>query len=152
MKVLGMTLFIVVTLGIRSWAETGMPVLEESVTGKWKTIDDETGKEKSIVEIYKDGNEFKGKVTELINPKEDNPVCKKCEGGKKDQPIRGLEILWGMKETEKNKEWAEGHILDPNNGKTYKCRLRLKKPNELEVRGFIGFSLLGRSQNWYRQQ
>ena len=125
----------------------------KSVLGYWKTIDDETGKPKSIVEIFKDNDIFKAKIVELINPDEPNPVCKECSGDKKDKPVAGLEIMWDMKETEKNAEWSDGKILDPKNGKTYKCRLRLKEDGQkLEVRGFIGFSLIGRSQMWLREE
>lgn len=121
------------------------------VTGKWKTIDDETGKPKSIVEIFKDGEEIKGRILELINPPEPDPVCKECSGDKKDKPVKGLEFMWGLKESDKG-EWSGGQILDPKNGKVYKCRLRLKEDGaKLEVRGFIGFSLLGRSQTWNRE-
>lgn len=123
------------------------------IVGKWKTIDDETGKPKSIVEIFKDGETIKGKIVELINPTEPNPTCKECSGDKKDQPVQGLEIIWDMKEKTANKEWTGGQILDPKNGKVYKCRLRLDEDgSKLEVRGFIGFSLLGRSQTWHREQ
>lgn len=122
------------------------------VVGKWKTIDDETGKPKSIVEITQVGDEFKGHVLEILNPDKPNPACEKCKGDKKDKPIVGLEIMWNMKETEKDSEWSKGEILDPNNGKTYSCRMRLKDDGKkLEVRGFIGFSLIGRSQVWIKE-
>jgi uncharacterized protein (DUF2147 family) len=122
------------------------------ITGKWKTIDDETGKPKSIVEIFKDGDIVKGKIVDLINPEQPNPKCDKCEGDRKDQPILGLEIIRGLKESEKGKLWEGGEILDPKKGKTYKCKLTLKdNGNKLDVRGFIGFSLLGRTQTWERQ-
>jgi uncharacterized protein (DUF2147 family) len=126
--------------------------LVNQLTGKWKTIDDETDKPKSIVEIYQEGDEFKGKITELFNPTKPNPVCEKCVGDKKDKPIIGMEIISGMKETKKGEEWAGGEIMDPKNGKSYKCRIRLKDDGKkLEVRGFIGFSLLGRSQTWIKE-
>lgn len=122
-----------------------------SVIGKWKSIDDETKQPKSIIEIFKDGDVYKGKIVELINPSEPNPLCKECPGEKKDQPIQGLEIIWGMKEIKASEEWGEGEILDPKKGKVYKCRFRIKENGEkLEVRGFLGFSLLGRSQTWER--
>lgn len=125
----------------------------KSVVGFWKTIDDETGKPKSIVEIFKDNEIFKAKVVTLLNPDEPNPLCKDCPGDKKDKPVTGLEIMWDMKETEKETEWSGGQILDPKKGKTYKCRLRLKEEGQkLEVRGFIGFSLIGRSQIWLREE
>lgn len=122
------------------------------VAGKWKTIDDETGEPKSIVEIFQEGDEVKGRIVELINPPEPDPKCKDCPGDKKDKPIQGLEIIWGMKETDKGKEWTGGKILDPKKGKVYGCRLRLlDEGKKLEVRGFMGFSLLGRSQTWMRE-
>ncbi len=121
----------------------------ENVVGRWKTIDDETKKPKSIVEIFKRGEEFRGRIVQLINPDKPNPVCDKCEGDRKDKPVMGMEIIWGMKKD--GDQWESGKILDPNNGKEYKCRLRLKDNGQkLEVRGFIGFSLLGRSQLWER--
>lgn len=123
-----------------------------SILGQWKTIDDETGKPKSIVEISQDGEIFKGHIKELINPAEPNPVCSKCTGDKKDKPTTGLEIIWDIKETKKGQEWGDGKILDPKNGKTYNCRLRLQdKGEKLEVRGFVGLSLFGRSQIWLRE-
>lgn len=125
---------------------------QADVVGTWKTIDDETGEPKSLVSIFRDGDQVKGKIIELLNPKEPDPKCDKCPGDKKDQPIVGLEILWGLKGAQDAKEWSGGQILDPNNGKTYKCRLRLLEDgSKLEVRGFIGFSLIGRSQTWVRQ-
>lgn len=125
----------------------------KSVTGKWKTIDDETGKPKSIVEIYQEGDTLKGRIADLIDPSEPNPLCKECPGDKKDKPIRGLEIMWGLKEKEPGEEWGDGEILDPKKGKTYRCRLRLKdNGGKLEVRGFIGFALIGRSQTWLRAE
>ncbi len=141
-----MNLLMALLVAANLWAQ------ENSVVGKWKTIDDETGKPKSIVEIIKDGENFKGRVVNLLNPEKPNPVCEKCEGEKKDQPIMGMEIMWGLTEKEPGAEWGGGEILDPNNGKVYKVRLRLKEEGkQLEVRGFIGFSLLGRSQRWHRE-
>ena len=124
---------------------------QDGVLGQWKTIDDESGKAKSVVEITKLGEIYHGKIVRLIEPDEANPVCKLCEGDKANQPVEGLEIIWDIKEVKPNQEWGGGKILDPKNGKTYKCRLRLKDSGQkLEVRGFIGFSLIGRSQTWLR--
>ena len=121
------------------------------VVGKWKTIDDETGKPRSVVEITQDGDIFKGHVSEIINPDKPNPTCEKCSGDKKDKPIVGLEIIWDMKETKKDAEWSKGQILDPKNGKSYNCILKIKEDGQkLEVRGFVGLSLFGRSQTWLK--
>jgi uncharacterized protein (DUF2147 family) len=118
--------------------------------GRWKTIDDATGKAKSIVEIVSENGEIKGRVAELINPSEPNPVCKKCEGEKKNAPIQGLEIIWGLKPTGEGK-WGNGRIMDPQNGKIYSCHLKLTDGGKkLEVRGYLGFSFAGRTQVWHR--
>lgn len=128
---------------------------KSAVVGKWQTIDDETKKPRSVVEIVEQESEGKkllsGRVVEVINPEKPNLVCEKCSGEKKDKPIVGLEILSGF-QTKDNLEWTDGEILDPKNGKVYRCRLRLKDDGKkLEVRGFVGISLLGRSQVWVRQ-
>lgn len=121
--------------------------------GYWQTIDDETGKPRSIVHITQKGDELRGKIIDLIDPDEPNPKCDQCPGDKKDQPIIGLEIIWGLKEKTPGKEWDSGHILDPENGRVYKSRLRLVADGqELNVRGFVGFSLIGRSQIWHRTE
>jgi len=137
--------FILLSCGLNAFAAN------TSVVGKWKTIDDETGKPKSIVEIFQDGDNFKGRIISLIDPEKPNPVCEKCEGDKKDKPIEGLEFIWDMKD-KGDGQWAGGQILDPKKGKVYKCKMTLKDDGaKLEVRGFIGFSLLGRSQTWNRE-
>lgn len=139
-----LSLFLIMIMAFPSWGA--------DVVGRWKTIDDETGQPKSVVEIFREGDEIKGKIVELINPKEPNPKCDKCPGEQKDQPIVGLQIISKLKESEAGAEWSGGQILDPNNGKVYKCRLRLQdEGKKLEVRGFIGFSLIGRSQVWLRE-
>ncbi len=124
-----------------------------SPIGLWKTIDDETKKEKSIVEVYEVDGKLHGKIQKIFrSPEEDqNPKCDKCKGKMKDQPIIGLEILKKLKKSS-DKTWNDGEITDPNNGKTYSCKIELiEGGNKLKVRGFIGFSLLGRTQVWERQ-
>lgn len=122
--------------------------LAQSVEGVWKTIDDETQKEKSYVEItIKDGKLF-GTIIKLIDPDEPNPLCDDCKGAKKNKPITGMQIIMGL---EKDGDvWKGGDILDPGNGKEYDCKLWLESADVLTVRGFMGISLLGRSQTWYR--
>ncbi len=122
----------------------------QDVTGKWKTIDDETGEAKSIVEIYKQNGKVYGKVVEILNPAKKNATCEKCPAEAKGKPIEGLVILKGLEKD--GDEYSGGTILDPNNGKVYKCLIALESPNELKVRGYVGFSLLGRSQYWQRVQ
>ncbi|MBI5481499.1 MAG: DUF2147 domain-containing protein [Deltaproteobacteria bacterium] len=119
--------------------------------GRWKTIDDSSGKAKSIVEIYDRGGKLYGKIIKLIlEPGEDpNPKCDKCKGDKKDKPVIGMVILEGL--WREGDEWKGGTILDPDNGKTYRCKLKLEK-GKLKVRGYIGVSLLGRTQYWHPAQ
>lgn len=121
--------------------------------GLWRTIDDKTGKEKSLVRITEVNGELRGTIEKLIRePNEDpNPMCDKCSGDKKNKPVLGMMILNGLKRD--GKEWAGGEILDPNNGKTYKCKMSVDESGKkLNVRGFIGVSLLGRTQVWLREE
>ncbi len=126
---------------------------EATPVGLWRTIDDKTGKEKSLVRITEVNGELRGTIEKLIRePNEDqNPVCEKCSGEKKNKPVLGMMILGGLKRD--GKEWTGGEILDPNNGKTYKCKMSLDDGGKkLNVRGFIGVSLLGRTQVWLREE
>jgi len=118
--------------------------------GRWRTFDDKTGREKSIVEIWeKDGKLF-GKVLTVLHPKEPDPRCVKCEGDLKDARVTGMTMLWDLKKD--GDHYTGGRILDPENGKTYKCKVKLAGGGaRLEVRGFIGLSLLGRTQTWERE-
>ncbi len=134
-------------VGARLFANT-------NIVGTWKTIDDETGKVKSLVEISEAKGVFTGKIVKLFRPPEEdqNPKCDKCSGDKKNQPLIGLEILWGLKKDSENK-WNDGEIMDPKKGKTYSCKMELvEEGKKLKVRGFIGFSLLGRTQVWEKQE
>ena len=118
------------------------------VIGKWKTIDDETGEAKSIVELYKVGNKLQGKVIQILNPAKVDNVCTLCEDNRKGKRIQGMiivkDMVWDVD------EWDDGTILDPNKGSIYDCKLWLENDNKdkLYLRGYIGF--LFRTQNWYR--
>ena len=124
---------------------------QDSPVGRWKTIDDATGKVKSVVEIQqsRDGS-FAGRVVEILDTKDGpNPACDKCKGKLKDKPIKGMTILWGLKADGKGK-WSGGHVLDPENGKTYKSKLELLDGGrKLGMSGCIAF--LCRQQVWVRQ-
>jgi len=120
----------------------------QSIIGKWKTIDDETGKEKSIVEIYQTEGKIYAKVFQLLTKGEENKVCENCQGAKKNKPIKGMIIINGL--TKDGDEWNDGKILDPKTGKEYKCYVTLESQDKLKVRGYLGFALLGRTQYWYR--
>jgi len=125
------------------------PVQAGSPVGHWKTFDDDTKKAKSIVQIYEADEKFYGKVVEILTPGEENKICEKCPGKDRDKPIKGLIILKEL--VADNGEFSGGTILDPNNGKTYSCKMVLENEgSKLKVRGFLGFSLLGRTQYWQR--
>jgi uncharacterized protein (DUF2147 family) len=127
------------------------PLHAESMTaeGQWRTIDDETGEARSIVRVWVDGGELKGQIVELLNPTEPNPVCSDCKGSRKDQPIEGMTFLWGLEQD--GDGWEGGRILDPSNGKEYSAKATvIDNGAKLEVRGFLGFALLGRTQVWER--
>lgn len=120
----------------------------QSPIGVWKTIDDKSGQAKSHITIAEnETGELEGIVTKILTQHTD-AKCEKCNGNKKDQPIQGMMILWGMKKD--GNEWSNGKILDPNSGKEYKCLLRMKDNDTLEVRGYVGISLIGRTQTWQR--
>lgn len=120
----------------------------QSVLGKWKTIDDKTGKPKSIVEIYEKNGKVYGKVLDILNPAMRDGKCEKCEKEYKDKPILGLVLITGLEKD--GDEYNGGRILDPESGNLYKCMIKLTGKDKLEVRGYMGFSLIGRSQTWVR--
>jgi len=125
---------------------------EPSPVGNWKTIDDKTGKVKSIVKITETNGELQGVVEKVFSPptESEHPICDKCEGERKDKPVIGMTIMSGLKKT--GDEYTGGQILDPAEGKTYKCRIKLAEDGKtLNMRGFIGISLLGRTQTWLRE-
>ncbi len=120
-----------------------------SPVGYWQTIDDVSGKAKSIVQISElPDHSLEGKVVKLYT--DPNKVCVACKGDKKDKPILGMVIMQGLKQvTDTPNLWSSGKILDPKNGKTYQCDIKISSDNkELNVRGYIGLSLFGRTQTW----
>ena len=120
----------------------------QSVVGKWKTIDDETGKAISVVEIYERGGKIYGKVHDIIDPKDRNKICSNCTGEDKDKPIIGLTVIKGL--VKDGAEYNSGKILDPKYGRLYKCFITLESKDKLKVRGYIGISLFRRTQYWHR--
>lgn len=127
---------------------TFLNVSGQSVVGKWKTMDDDTGKPKSIVEIYERDGKVYGKVLEIMEKEHKKDVCTKCSGSDKDKPILGMIVIKGLEK--KGDEYRGGQILDPQNGKLYKAIIALEEKNKLKVRGYIGIAVIGRTQYWYR--
>jgi uncharacterized protein (DUF2147 family) len=126
-----------------AWAQAATPL------GLWKTIDDETKQEKSLVRIIESGGALAGTIEKLLPGAKQDAVCDKCTDARKDKPVLGMTIIEGVKKNADEAWWDGGTILDPNNGKTYKVRLTPKDGGKvLEVRGFIGPFF--RNQTWQR--
>jgi uncharacterized protein (DUF2147 family) len=119
--------------------------------GLWKTVDDKTGKPRGTVRIYDFNGEVFGKIESSFDPKEIKEDCHHCPGDRKGKPMLGLVILRGLKAH--GEEYSGGDILDPDTGTLYSCKIRLiEQGTKLLVRGYLGFSLFGRSQVWLRER
>ena len=125
-------------------------VAQVTPVGLWRTIDDETKAEKSLVRITETAGVLNGKIEKISDPTKASAVCEKCTDERKDQPVLGMTILRNVRAADGG-VWEGGDILDPNNGKIYRVRLRpVDGGKQLEVRGYIGTPLLGRTQTWIR--
>jgi len=126
-----------------------LPALAADAAGRWRTIDDETGQAKSIVEIERSADGvYSGKVVELFNPSRPDPTCDKCSDDRKDQPVIGMEIIRNMRASGTD-AYAGGTILKPDEGKVYKSKMKLVENGaKLEVSGCVLF--ICRSQTWER--
>lgn len=117
--------------------------------GLWRTFDDRTGRERGLVRIWQENGVLFGSVAATVDPAEAKRTCDKCRDDRRGKPILGLNIIRGM--TQDGDRWTGGEILDPETGQTYRCSIRLEDAgSKLVVRGFLGISLLGRSQVWVR--
>lgn len=133
-------------LPITAWAQQPTPV------GRWRSIDDATGKPKAVIDIQKAGNgTLSARIVQVLDTKDGpNPLCTACEGRRRNQPIVGMTVAWELRP--QGKAWGGGRILDPENGKEYSVRMTpIAAGSRLEVRGFIGMALLGRTQVWVRE-
>jgi uncharacterized protein (DUF2147 family) len=121
-----------------------------SPIGEWKTFDDKTGRARAIVRIYEQDGKLFGKIERSFVPGAENRVCAVCSDDRKNAPMLGLIIIRNMTRTDDG--YAGGDILDPESGSVYRCKLHVEEGgSKLLVRGFIGISLLGRTQTWERQ-
>ena len=120
-----------------------------SPVGLWRTFDDHTGKERGVVRIWDQNGVLFGSIVSTVDPAEGKRTCEKCPGDRKGQPIIGLNIIRGLRQD--GEQWSGGEILDPQTGTTYRFSMRLEDGGrKLVLRGYIGVSLLGRSQTWLR--
>jgi len=126
---------------------------DASPTGLWKNIDDTTGKPRALIRISESNGMLQGKIEQVFPaPGEGpNPRCTKCEGINRDAPVIGLVIMSGLRKD--GDEYVDGQILDPDSGKTYHSKAKLvDNGRKLDVRGYVGVPLLGRTQTWVREE
>ncbi|RXK61915.1 DUF2147 domain-containing protein [Lacibacter luteus] len=122
----------------------------DAIIGSWKN-----GEGTGIIQIYKNGDKYQGKIIWLKEPNDPETGKPKLDKNHPDEvnhkrPVMGLVNMWGFKYTDKN-EWTGGKIYDPKNGKTYSCKMSLDGATKLKVRGYIGVSLIGRTDTWTKQ-
>lgn len=118
-------------------------------TGTWVSIDDETSVEKSEITLYVQDGKLYGRVSKLLLPEDQGKLCVNCKGKEQNKPIEGLVIVKGL--SRDGEVWTDGKIMDPANGKNYDCTISFEDNNTLKVRGYLGFSFLGRTQTWKRK-
>jgi uncharacterized protein (DUF2147 family) len=141
-----------VLAGLLSGALLAAPaaMANDSPVGLWKNIDDETKKPKALIRITEQAGVLVGRIEKILTDKVD-ALCDKCTDDRKDKPVQGMTILSGLKKD--GDEWTGGEILDPNNGKVYKAKAKLVDGGtKLDVRGFLGVAVFGRTQTWLREQ
>ena len=139
------------TLVVLAWSIPAVPGGNDTPVGTWNTYDDKKGDLRSVVRIDVVGQELTATIVKaVLRPGEpEHPTCEKCPGEFKDKPIEGLTFMWGL--TGGGREWSGGQVLDPEEGKIYRVKLKLSPDGRtLEVRGFVGVSLFGRTQRWTR--
>jgi len=144
------------TLALFTFVVPGMPAARsqaadpQSPLGLWKTVDDKTGMPRAMVRIYIQDGKYFGRIEQSFAPGAETRVCSVCSDERKNQPIIGLLIIRNV--TLRDGEYGGGDILDPDTGSVYRCKFHLdKNGTALVVRGFIGISLLGRTQTWHRE-
>jgi uncharacterized protein (DUF2147 family) len=136
---------VTLTVPLRTWAQAD----PASPVGSWRTIDDATGRPQAIVRIFEQNGKLYGVVTQGLEPRPAHTACDNCSDDRRGKPIIGLDIIRGL--ARDGDQWDGGTILDPESGKVYQCRLTLRDGGRrLAVRGFLGISLLGRTQVWER--
>ncbi|MEM9142703.1 MAG: DUF2147 domain-containing protein [Bacteroidota bacterium] len=124
-------------------------VRSQSVFGHWRTVDDETGEPKAIVDVYKQDGLMYGKIIKILSGEGQGSLCTKCKGDRKDKPLVGMTIIEAL-EKNADGEWKGDTLFDPEQGKAFKCKIWLNpdNPNELKVRGYLSF--VYRTQTWIR--
>lgn len=122
--------------------------LAQSIAGNWTTLDDKTGQKRALIHLNASGGTLSGTIVKVFPQPGDTGICSKCPGGFKNKKIQGIQFVWGLKD-KGNGVWDGGQILDPKTGKIYRAKMTLEG-NKLYVRGYVGLSVLGRTQVWVR--
>ena len=120
----------------------------QTIFGNWNSYDEETNKIESVIEVYEKDSKAFAKIISISDANRSSATCVECNGKRKNAPILGMNILTGLKKD--GNEWSGGKILDPKNGKEYKCYIQLLDDNTLKLRGYIGISMFGRTAIWKR--
>jgi len=121
-----------------------------TITGLWKTFDDDTNQPAALVEITVKDGIYSGVIKKILDPSA-LPTCEKCTDSRKGKPVLGMEILTGLKKF--GESYGEGRILDPDDGEIYRTEMKVKdQGSKLEVRAYIGIPLLGRTQTWVKER
>ncbi len=140
-----MCLLLASMAGIAQGADVPSPV------GLWKTVDEKSGQARGFIRVYESDGKFFAKIEKTFDAGDETRVCSACTDERKNQPLIGLVIMRNVKP--EGDEFVDGDILDPDSGSIYRCKFRLEDHgNRLTVRGFLGISLFGRSQTWFREQ
>ena len=142
----------IVAIALLCWVQSGSAAPDPaSPFGRWHMIDDETGTERGVIDLTEVDGAVQGRLLSAVPRPGENPLCAKCEGARKDQPIIGMVILWGLRPN--GSDWDGGKILDPVKGQIYNAKASLaENGRKLKVRGYFGVSLFGRTQTWLRDQ
>lgn len=139
------------TLTLTAGALLSTSVFAASLDGsQWQTIDDKTGEKKAIIQLNESGGKVSGKIIKVLDKQKAKAVCTKCPGSLKNKPVEGLQILTGLK-ADGNNKWSDGKLVDPETGKVYSGKITLSDNGQsLDLRGYVGTPLFGRSQTWQR--
>lgn len=148
-------ILIIILFALSNVIYSGNINAQNSPVGYWQSLDDVTGQPKAVIRIQKLPNQtLIGHVFKIYpGPGNDqNALCTACDGKKHNQRILGMQIIEDLKQSKENmNEWSNGRILDPSNGKIYNCKIQLMgNSKKLQVRGYLGLPLFGRSQTWIR--
>ncbi len=122
----------------------------QNIYGKWKTVDDNTGETKGVVEFFEENGKAYGRVIKILHPdpEKQKERCNRCRDERKGELVLGMVVIRDLKQN--GKYYGGGKVLDPENGREYQCYAKLLGDNRLKLRGYLGIPLIGRTQYWYR--